>query len=148
MVTFRTMIVTLAAFAVGLPLANADDSVWRSSQPLRIRVAHDAGPVAAAQSVWDRIEYPLLVQKLQSEIDLARSYVGFWELRLENYDRLRFSDATKTAIKHAENSLEASRRHEAAATRKLALVRRHGVALGQLRAQLLQQGQMNSQLDR
>jgi hypothetical protein len=85
---------------------------------------------------------------LQTEIDQAHATVEFWELRLENYEPLRFTDATQTAIKHAENSLRASLQYEATATRKLAFVRRHRVALGELWARMLQQGRMTSQLDR
>ena len=140
----------MTVLAVSVQAAIADDAVWRSSKPLRIRVANSAAHAgsAAAGSVWDRIEYPLLVQTLQSEIDHARASVEFWELRLENYKPLRFTDATQSAIKHAANSLGASRRYEAESTRKLALVRRHRVALGQLRAQLHRQGTARSQLDR
>jgi len=144
------MTFALTALALSVQVAAADDSVWRSSKPLRIRAVSNTPQAgsASAQSVWDRIEYPLLVQRLQTQIDQARANVEFWELRLKNYEPLRFTDATQSAIKHAENALSASRRFEADAARKLALVRRHRVALGQLRAQMLRQGTARSQLDR
>jgi len=91
---------------------------------------------------------PSRVQQLQSQVTQARADVEFWELRLENYEPLRFTDATQSAIKYAENALDASRRREADSNRKLALVRRHRVALGLLRAQMLRQGTARSQLDR
>jgi hypothetical protein len=146
----KTAAMAMTVLAGTFQVTNADDAVWRSSKPLRIRTAStgtQAGSAAAA-SVGDRIEYPLLVRRLQAEFNKARADVEFWELRLENYEPLRFTDATQTAIKHAENSLRASRRYEAGATRKLALVRRHRVALGELRAQMLQYGRAKSQLDR
>ncbi len=149
--TIKTVAIAVTVLAGSLQTANADDAVWRSTKPLRVTaVVASASPgrTTAAQSVWDRIEYPLLVRRLQAAIDQARADVEFWELRLENYEPLRFTDATQTAIKYAENSLRASRRSEADATRKLALVRRHRVALGELRAQMLQRGRAKSQLDR
>lgn len=150
MPTLKTMAFALTALALSVQVATADDSVWRSSKPLRIRVVSNTAQAgsASAQSVWDRVEYPLLVQQLQTQIDQARANVEFWELRLENYEPLRFTDATLSAIKHAKNALRASQRFEADATRKLALVRRHRGALGQLRAQMLRQGTARSQLDR
>jgi hypothetical protein len=150
MQTLITIALAMSVLAASLQGTSADDGVWRSSKPLGIRVASNSAQAgsAAAQSVWDRIEYPLLVQRLQTEIDQAHATVEFWELRLENYEPLRFTDATQTAIKHAENSLQASRQYEANAARKLALVRRHRVALGELRAQMLRQGRAKSQLDR
>lgn len=148
MQTIKTMAVALTVLAAGFQVTIADDAVWRSSQPLRIRAVDNSTQVGStAQSVWDQVEYPLLVQRLQSEIDEARADVEFWELRTENYERLRFTDAAQTAIKHAENSLQTSRHYEAAAIRKLALVRRHRVALGVLRAQMIQQGRVSSQLE-
>lgn len=112
---------------------HADDAVWRSSQPLRV-VSTVGGTAASAaeraRSVWERIEYPLLVQQLQSEVDRAREDTEFWELRLKNYERLRFTDAVQTAIKHTENALAASRRRESYCRRKLHLVRLNRVLLG------------------
>ena len=135
MPTLKIMTFALTAIALSVQVTTADDSVWRSSKPLRIRAvsATSQASSASAQSAWDRVEYPLLVQQLQAQIAQARANVEFWELRLENYEPLRFTDAIQSAIKHAENALSASRRFEADATRKLALVRRHRVALGQLR---------------
>lgn len=149
--TTKTIAIAATVLAGTFQIASADDAVWRSSKPLRVTaVAALASPgrATAAQSVWDRIEYPLLVRSLQAAIDQARADVEFWELRLENYEPLRFTDATQTAIKYAENSLQAARHSQADATRKLALVRRHRVALGELRAQMLQRGRARSQLDR
>lgn len=150
MPTLKIMTFALTAIALSVQVTTADDSVWRSSKPLRIRAVSSSSQAgsASAQAVWDRVEYPLLVQRLQTQIDQARADVEFWELRLENYEPLRFTDATQSAIKHGENALSASRRFEADASRKLALVRRHRVALGQLRAQMLRQGTARSQLDR
>lgn len=149
MLTLRTMTFGSIAIALSVQVATADDSVWRSSKPLRIRAVSNTSQAgsASALAVWDRVEYPLLVQRLQTQIAQARANVEFWELRLKNYEPLRFTDATQSAIKSAENSLNASRRFEADATRKLALVRRHRVALGQLRAQMLREGTARSQLD-
>lgn len=150
MPTLKIMTFALTAIALSVQVTTADDSVWRSSKPLRIRAVSNTSQAspASAQSAWDRVEYPLLVQQLQTQIAQARANVEFWELRLENYEPLRFTDAIQTAIKYAENALSASRRFEADATRKLALVRRHRVALGQLRTQMLRQGTARSQLDR
>jgi len=150
MPTLKTMTFALTALALSVQVAAADDSVWRSSKPLRIRAVSNTPQAgsALAQAVWDRVEYPLLVQQLQSQVTQARADVEFWELRLENYEPLRFTDATQSAIKYAENALDASRRREADSNRKLALVRRHRVALGLLRAQMLRQGTARSQLDR
>ncbi|MFT5093346.1 MAG: hypothetical protein ACI93T_002173, partial [Porticoccaceae bacterium] len=135
----KTAAMAIAVLAGTDLVTSADDAVWRSSKPLRIQTARTGAQAGstAAQSVWDRIEYPLLVRCLQGEIDHARADVEFWKLRLKNYEPLRFTDATQTAIKHAESSLQASRQSEADATRKLALVRRHRVALGGLRARML-----------
>ena len=144
----KTMVVALTVLATGFQVTSANDAVWRSSQPLRVRVVNNATQVGStAQSVWEQVEYPLLVQRLQSEIDEARANVEFWELRTKNYERLRFTDAAQTAIKYAENSLQASHRDEAAATRKLSLVRLHRVALGELRTQMIQQGRVSSHLE-
>jgi len=145
----KMVAMAMAVVAGACLVTSADDAVWRSSKPLRIRTASTGAQArsAAAQSDWDRIEYPLLVQRLQAAIDQARADVEFWKLRLKNYEPLRFTDATQTAIKYAENSLQASRRYEAAATRKLSLVRRHRMALGELRARMLQHGRVKSQLD-
>ena len=146
----KTAAMAMAVVAGACQVTRADEGVWRSSKPLQIRVASTRAQAGstAAQSVWDRIEYPLLVQRLQIAIHQAQADVEFWQLRLENYEPLRFTDATQTAIKYAENSLHASRRDEADATRKLSLVRRHRVALGELRARMLQRGRVKSQLDR
>ena len=149
--SIKTIAIAVTVLVGTLQIASADDAVWRSSKPLRVTAVSasaSAGRGTAAQSVWDRIEYPLLVRSLQAAIDQARADAEFWELRLENYERLRFTDATQTAIKYAENSLQASRRSQADATRKLALVRRHRVALGELRAQMLHRGRARSQFDR
>lgn len=150
MPTLKIMTFALTAIALSVQVTTADDSVWRSSKPLRIRAVSNTSQAssASAQSAWDRVEYPLLVRQLQTQIAQARANVEFWELRLENYEPLRFTDAIQSAIKYAENALSASRRFEADATRKLALVRRHRVALGQLRTQMLRQGTARSQLDR
>ena len=150
MSNLKKMTIALAALALSVQTVTGDDSVWRSSKPLRIRAVTNTpyGSSASAQSVWDRVEYPLLVQQLQSQVTQARADLEFWELRLENYEPLRFTDATRSAIKYAENALDASRRREADSNRKLALVRRHRVALGQLRTQMLRQGTVRSQLDR
>ena len=144
----KTIAVAMAVLVGTIQVTYADDAVWRSSRPIRVRASTAGTQSRSAQHIWDRIEYPLLVQRLQSEIDRAQAGVEFWELRLENYDQLRFTDATQTAIKHAENSLQAARRYKADTTRKLALVRHHRVALGQLRAQMLQRSRVTSQLDR
>jgi hypothetical protein len=150
MPTLSSVTFALTVLAASVQAASADEAVWRSSKPLRVYAVSSTNQTSAgsAQSVWDRVEYPSLVQRLQAEISEVRSNVEFWELRLENYERLRFTDATQSAIKHAENSLAVSRRYEADITRKLALVRRHRVALGQLRVQMLRQGTARSQLDR
>lgn len=150
MQTLRIAAVAMTILSTGFHVAGADDAVWRSSKPLRVSAPGAANSTdgTSAQSVWDRIEYPLLVQRLQSEVSRTRADVEFWERRLKNYQRLRFTDAIQTSIKHAENSLQASRRTEADATRKLALVRRHRVALGEFRAQMLQRSCIRSQLDR
>ncbi len=148
MQTLKTMAVALTLLATGFHVTVADDAVWRSSQPLRIRSINNSAQTAStAQSVWEQIEYPLLVQRLRAEIAQARADVEFWELRTKNYERLRFTDAAQTAIRHAENALLASRRDEAEAARKLSLVRRHRVALGELRTQMLSRGRVNSPLE-
>lgn len=148
--TMKTVAIAVIVLAGTLQITSADDGVWRSSKPLRVTAvtASPSSGRAAAQSVWDRIEYPLLVRRLQAAIHQAQADVEFWELRLENFQPLRFTDATQTAIKYAEKSLHASRRSQTDATRKLALVRRHRVALGELRAQMLQRGRVKSHLDR
>lgn len=118
---------------------HADDAVWRSSRPLRVVSMVGATETSAAeraQLLWERIEYPLLVQQLQTEVEQARENTEFWELRLMNYERLRFTDAVQTAIKHTENALAASRRRERYVRRKLHLVRLNRVLLGQQRALL------------
>ncbi len=144
----RTMAFALTLLVTGFQVVGADDAVWRSSQPLRIRsINRSVQTGSTAQTVWGRIEYPLLVQRLQVQIDQARADVEFWELRTKSYERLRFTDAARTAIKHAENSLLASRRDEAEAARKLALVRRYRMALGELRTQMLTRGRVNSPLE-
>lgn len=149
MPTRRTTTIAVAAFALSVQAATADDSIWRSSKPLRIRVVSNTprGSSTSIPSVWDRVEYPLLVRQLQTQVAQARANVEFWMLRLDNYKPLRFTDATQSAIKYAENSLDVSRRREATATRQLTLLRRHRVALGQYRGQLLRQGTGRSQLD-
>lgn len=133
---------TIAAMvlATSLKMSNADDAVWRSTRPLKVEAASSSvgGNRADAQTIWERIEYPQLIQHLQTEVEQARGAVEFWELRLRNYKPLRFTDATQTAIKYAENALQAARRQESASTHRLATVRRHRIALGELRTRMLQ----------
>lgn len=116
--------------------SEADDAVWRSSRPLKVVSKSGATTVRNAGTtrfIWERIEYPLLVQGLQLQIEEAREDSEFWALRLENYERLRFTDATQTAIRHAENSYAASCRREQYLRRQLDLLRLNRVILGRSR---------------
>lgn len=134
----RLTAVIVVVFA-SVHVTHADDAVWRSSRPLRVVSmvgATDTSAAERARFVWERIEYPLIIQQLQSEVEEARDDTEFWELRLMNYERLRFTDAVQTAIKHTENALAASRRRERDVRRKLHLVRLNRVLLGQQRALL------------
>ena len=138
-----------SAWAVALVLSAAtaqadDDFSWRSSKPVRIRPSQTRTPQSAQQSpaeaaryVWDKVEYPQLVQQLNSRIQQAQADVEFWQDRLKRYEPLRFTDATQSAIKASENSLQASRSQLSELKQKLFLVQRYRVQLGQWRAQML-----------
>lgn len=136
---------------LALPEAShGDDFVWRSSKSLRVRsaAAKAQSPGDAARQTWERVEYPQLVQRLRSESALAHANIEFWEQKLNRYKPLRFTDATQSAIKHAENSLLAAQRRRAELKNTLFLVQRYRVELGQLREQMARQGSARIQLDR
>lgn len=60
--TLKTIVAAAAVLAGSLQVTIAGDAVWRSSKPWRVSAVSSLqqGDGAAAQSVWDRIEYPLL----------------------------------------------------------------------------------------